>query len=209
MDRPSVKNNKNDLIYNNYDEFSSSSSGYFNASYKKARVDNSGRQYNYFEELKTEYDLLVDNCKNELAFQILQNSDFIFNVNKNNKDLIIYNEIIIKNDNQKININIDDVKKLSSKNKVLNGNYQKFILILNEIENKIKSDANHNFDFKIILKFSIEDVTNSIIIMKCESFLQIANEEFSYYKDENILENGLIQGFPFLISQINNYCNED
>ena len=40
--------------------------------------------------------------------------------------------------------------------------------------------------------------------MKCESFLQIANGEFSYYKDENILENGLIQGFPFLISQINN-----
>jgi len=43
--------------------------------------------------------------------------------------------------------------------------------------------------------------------MKCESFLQIENGKLSNYKDENILVNGLIEGFPFLISQINN--NED
>ena len=98
---------------------------------------------------------------------------------------------------------------MSSKNKVLNDNYQKFISILNEIENKIKNESSHNFDYKIILKFTLDNVANSIIIMTCESFLQIATGEFSYYKDENILSKGLIQGFPFLISQINNYCNED
>ena len=39
--------------------------------------------------------------------------------------------------------------------------------------------------------------------MTCESFLIIGDEK-SNYKDENILAKGLIQGFPFLINQINN-----
>jgi hypothetical protein len=97
---------------------------------------------------------------------------------------------------------------MSSKNKVLNDNYQKFISILNEIENKIENEASHNFDYKIILKFTLDNVANSIIIMTCESFLIIGDDDFNY-RDDNILENGLIQGFPFLINQINNYNTED
>ena len=138
----------------------------------------------------------------------MENSDFIINVNnKNNEALITYGEINIKDYNEKIDI--DDVKKMSSNNKVLNNNYQKFISILNEIENKIKNECEHNFDFKIILKFYIKDISNSIIIITCESFLQIANGEVFNYKDENILEKGLTQGFPFLINQINNNYDED
>ena len=198
-------------INNNNDNGNNSSSGIFSAqSYKNEKEYNSGRNIDSYEELKSEYDILVESSKNELPFQILQKSEFNINViNKDNKALITYNEIIIKNDNEIINKNIDDVKKMSSKNKVLNDNYQKFISILNEIENKIKNEASHNFDYKIILKFTLDNVANSIIIMTCESFLQIANGEFSYYKDENILSKGLIQGFPFLISQINNYNIED
>ena len=161
------------------------------------------------KSLKSEYDILVESSKNELPFQILQKSEFNINViNKDNKALITYNEIIIKNDNEIINKNIDDVKKMSSKNKVLNDNYQKFISILNEIENKIKNEASHNFDYKIILKFTLDNVANSIIIMTCESFLIIGDDDFNY-RDENILANGLIQGFPFLINQINSYNTED
>ena len=47
------------------------------------------------------------------------------------------------------------------KNKVLNGNYQKFLLILNEIENKIQNEASHNSDYKIISKFNLENFANS------------------------------------------------
>ena len=197
-------------INNNNDNGNNSSSGIFSAqSYKNEKEYNSGRNIDSYEELKSEYEILVENSKNEPPFQILQKSEFNINViNKDNKALITYNEIIIKNDNEIINKNIDDVKKMSSKNKILNDNYQKFISILNEIENKIKNETNHNFDFKIIFKFSIEDVTNSIINMTCESFLIIGDEK-SNYKDENILAKGSTQGILFLINQINRYNPED
>jgi len=197
-------------INNNNDNGNNSSSGIFSAqSYKNEKEYNSGRNIDSYEDLKSEYDILVESSKNELPFQILQKSEFNINViNKDNKALITYNEIIIKNDNEIINKNIDDVKKMSSKNKVLNDNYQKFISILNEIENKIKNETNNNFDFKIIFKFSIEDVTNSIINMTCESFLIIGDEK-SNYKDENILAKGSTQGILFLINQINRYNPED
>ena len=206
VERQSVQNNTN---YNN-DNGNNSSSGFFSAkSYRDEKEYNSGRHIDSYEELKSEYDILVESSKNELPFQILQKSEFNINViNKDNKVLITYKEIIIKNDNEIINKNIDDVKKMSSKNKVLNDNYQKFISILNEIENKIKNEASHNFDYKIILKFTLDNVANSIIIMTCESFLIIGDEK-SNYKDENILAYGLIQGFPFLINQINSYNTED
>ena len=197
-------------INNNNDNGNNSSSGIFSAqSYKNEKEYNSGRNIDSYEELKSEYDILVESSKNELPFQILQKSEFNINViNKDNKALITYNDIIIQNDKEIINKKkIDEVKKMDSKNKVLNDNYQKFISILYEIEDKIKNEASHNFNYKIKLKFNLDNVANSIIIMKCESFLQIENGELSNYKDENILVNGLIEGFPFLISQINN--NED
>ena len=197
-------------INNNNDNGNNSSSGIFSAqSYKNEKEYNSGRNIDSYEELKSEYEILVENSKNELPFQILQKSEFNINViNKDYKALITYNEIIIKNDNEIINKNIDDVKKMSSKNKILNDNYQKFISILNEIENKIKNEASHNFGYKIILKFTLDNVANSIIIMTCESFLIIGDEE-SNYKDENILAKGLTQGILFLINQINRYNPED
>ena len=205
-ERQSVQNNTN----NNNDNGNNSSSGLFSGpSYKYEKENNSGRYIDNFEELKSEYEILVESSKNELPFQILQKSEFNINViNKDNKALITYNEIIIKNDNEIIKKNIDDVKKMSSKNKVLNDNYQKFISILNEIENKIENEASHNFDYKIILKFTLDNVANSIIIMTCESFLIIGDDDFNY-RDENILAYGLIQGFPFLINQINSYNTED
>jgi hypothetical protein len=206
VERQSMQNNTN---YNN-DNGNNSSSGFFSAqSYKNEKEYNSGRNIDSYEDLKSEYDILVESSKNELPFQILQKSEFNINViNKDNKALITYNEIIIKNDNEIINKNIDDVKKMSSKNKILNDNYQKFISILNEIENKIKNEASHNFDYKIILKFTLDNVANSIINMTCESFLIIGDEK-SNYKDENILAKGLTQGILFLINQINRYNPED
>ena len=101
----------------------------------------------------------------------MENSIFIINVNnKNNEALITYSEINIKDYNEKIYI--EDVKKMSSNNKVLNNNYQKFISILYEIENKIKNECEHNFDFKIILKFYIKDISNSIIIIHVNFFFK-------------------------------------
>ena len=205
-ERQSKQNNTN---YNNDNGNNSNYEAFSAQSYQNEKENNSGRNIDSYEELKSEYEILVENSKNELPFQILQKSEFNINViNKDNKALITYNEIIIKNDNEIINKNIDDVKKMSSKNKVLNDNYQKFISILNEIENKIENEASHNFDYKIILKFTLDNVANSIIIMTCESFLIIGDDDFNY-RDDNILANGLIQGFPFLINQINNYNTED
>ena len=124
---------KNEL--NNYNNNSISSRGVFSGeSYIREKAENSGRSLESYEDLKTEYELLKENFqnKNEVAFSILENSEFNLNVNKENKDLINYSEINI---NEK-KYNISEIKKITSKNKIVNNNYQKLISFLDEIEKK-------------------------------------------------------------------------
>ena len=107
---------------NNNNEQNHSNTGYFsNASYLKEK-ETSMRAF----FVGTEYDILKNKCYNELPFKILQNSVFNFNViNKENKALITYNEIKIKDYNDKISI--EEVKNISSENKILNVNEEIYI----------------------------------------------------------------------------------
>ena len=184
---------------NNNNEQNHSNTGYFsNASYLKEK-ETSMRTF----FVGTEYDILKDECYNELPFKILQNSVFNFNViNKENKALITYNEIKIKDYNDKISI--EEVKNISSENKILNDNYKRFISTLNEIEKKIKDECKHNIDFKIILKFSTIDVYNLNFIIRCDYYLEISDEKQPItFKDENILDGGLLKGLQYLINKVN------
>ena len=139
-----------------------------------------------------------------MAFKTLQNSEFTFNVNKENKDLINYTEIKING----TKFNINQVKKFSSKNKIINDNYIKLLSFLNEIEKKIKDDCQHNLEFNITLKFSTENVFNSNFNIKCEYILKIVGEKPSNFKDENIFESELTEGFQYLINEINNNAED-
>ena len=66
-----MQNNSND----NNDNWNNSISGVFRVlSYKNEKENNSG---DTFEELKSEYEILVESSKNELPFQILQNLNLI------------------------------------------------------------------------------------------------------------------------------------
>ena len=176
-----------------------SNTGYFsNASYLKEK-ETSMRTF----FVGTYYDILKDECYNELPFKILQNSVFNFNViNKENKALITYNEIKIKDYNDKISI--EEVKNISSENKILNVNYKRFISTLNKIEKKIKDECKHNIDFKIKLKFSTIDVYNLNFIIRCDYYLEISDEKQPItFKDENILDGGLLEGLQYLINKVN------
>ena len=172
-----------------------------NPSYNKQRDEDSGRNFDYYEDVN-EYDLLIKKCQDEMAFKILQNSKFSLNVKKENKDLISYNKIKTYDKE----IDIDQVKSISSKNKVLNDNYKKFISFLNEIEKKIKNDCPHTLEFDITLKFFTETV--NIFSITCEYILVISGKEPKNYKDNDILESGISGGFEYLINEIKNN-NED
>ena len=167
--------------------------------------EKSGRSIGIYEEIKTEYEELWEKCEKEIAFKILQQSDFNFIINKNEK-YFNCNEITIKDYNAKINY--EEIKKIFTKNHILNKNYKKFISILNDFENKIENDCKYTLEFKISLQFNMENVINSIIVITCNYYLEISPEDTFHYKDENILERGLSEGFQYLINELNNYCED-
>ena len=206
MERQSAQGNNN-IMNSNYEDSSDSRGVFSGESYKREKEENSGRSLDSYEDLKTEYEILKEKYEkdeNEMAFKTLQNSEFTLNVNKENKDLINYTEIII--DGTKFNIN--QIKKFSSKNKIINDNYIKFLSFLNEIEKKIKNECLLDRKFTITLKFSTENVYNSNFNITCDYILKIVNEEPYNYKDENIIEKGLSEGFQYLIDEINNNADD-
>ena len=81
---------------------------------------------------------------------------------------------------------------------------KRFISTLNEIEKKIKDECKHNIDFKITLKFSTIDVYNLNFIIRCDYYLEISDEKQPItFKDENILDRGLLEGLQYLINKVN------
>ena len=131
----------------------------------------------------------------------MESSTFTLNVKKENNETIINIGNIIIND-KKVKIDIDTFKNNKSKDETINNNYKKFLLIFNEIQNRIKNEYKKDYPFDIILNFTrhYQDLKN---IMKCEYILKIPNRKDISFKDENILNEELNDGLLFLISKIN------
>ena len=121
---------------------------YFNCSFESEN-ENSGIWSRY--RMLTEYDELKEKCGNEIAFQILSNSIFKFEFNKDQNNNIIYRCYEIRINNLIIEKSLDEIKAITPKNVILINNFNKFLNILEFIIKKIKSGFSANFRFLIAL----------------------------------------------------------
>ena len=203
MDR---NNNNNYGMNNNISIGSSQSSGLFNSpSYLKEKEENSGRSWGQFdiEERPTEYKQVQENCKNEIAFQILSDSSFKFKFYKNDKTIKYEcTEIKIYGEKQQNN-NLEYYKNLPVQNDIVKVNYTKFMDILYKILERIKVEFSGIFDFAITLIFiANRQIVDSIFQIECTYKLEINNENIPEFKDNNILNKELVQGLNFIINEI-------
>ena len=196
--------NLNNQGYNN--NFSvSSSPGYFsNPSYKKEKDENSGRNFdNYEEPIILVYDDLKAKYRDDICFKILQKSTFILNVNKkDNKVTFEFGKIKINNDMQ---IEYDIAMNSTSKTKIVNDNYNKFKQFLNNIKKLLEENCSNNFSFKVTLNFQTKTVQKSEFNIKCLYYLEIPGEDNNEFRDENILfidDLSTSEGFGYLLNDI-------
>ena len=206
----SNQNYINDSVVN-----SGSVSGYFNSPSLNSEKDKIGKSLGQIDEQNiSEYAVTKKRCEKEVCFHILDQSTFSFHTNrkgsKESKTSITFEEISVSHqDYQNKKFTIDEIKKLTAKDETLKESYKKFLSVLESIINRIKNEFSLQYKLKIILKFRIIDIQNSKYIIKCTSVAKIPGEKDSEYSDENILENGLTFGFPYLLNEINNEVYND
>ena len=149
---------------------------------------------------------------NDLEY-ILNESKFILHTNKKGEiPFIIYDEIIvIKNENEIENKTIEEIRKPTTDNvnDKLANNYKKFLSFLDQIESKLSSDFNNNYKLKMTLNFETQNIKNDDFIITCFYDVEIPGENSEQFKDNNILTNGIGEGFQYMLNEINssNYSN--
>ena len=203
---------KNQILNKNYNENSSSYNNnyYFGSdSYNLAK-----KQYGEIENLEgpepqtDENSIIKDKNSQETISKILNNSCFKFYTNKTGtKPLIIYDEITFQQNNK---ITIDEIKKIKTNDEVLMNNYTKFLSILKEIENRIEKEFSFKYKITVTLNFKTTSIDNSKYNIRCDYNLNIPHEEYPFeYADENIIENGVLSGLFYLISEIKDEIYSD
>ena len=148
------------------------------------------------KQIKLEYVNIDDNP--DWVKEILNKSLIEIKTNKEKKE-IEYKRISY-GDNNSI-IQKEEFSKLLNKLDEKNG----LKIFFKEVENKIKTEFNHNFSLKFDIELKNEGKNN---IEATYIFYDPKNEKdkLSFYKDENILINGTesnLQGFNFMINEIN------
>ena len=148
------------------------------------------------KQIKLEYVNIDDYT--DLVKEILNKSSIEIKTNKEKKE-IEYKRISY-GDNNSI-IQKEEFSKLLNKLDEKNG----LKIFFKEVENKIKTEFNHNFSLKFYIELKNEGKNN---IEATYIFYDPKNEKdkLSFYKDENILINGTesnLQGFNFMINEIN------
>ena len=192
--------------------YSGSVSGYFNSPSLNSEKDKLGKSLGQIVEQNiSEYEATKKKCEKELSFHILDKSTFSFHTNrKGSIPSIIFEEISVSHqDYQNQTFTIDAIKNLTAEDETLKDNYKKFLIVLESIINRIKNEFSLQYKLKIILKFRTTDIQNSKYIIKCIYKVEIPGERPLEFKDENILENGLTNGFPYLLNEINNESYKD
>ena len=103
-------------------------------------------------------------------------------------------------------------EKYSEIPKILKDDVPEFITFMNEFKEKIEKKYNNNYSLIITLKFNIvgdlKDLVGKLYNINCvyeleKLGLDSDENKVKKYKDENILVNGLSEGFEFLIEEIN------
>ena len=155
-----------------------------------------------------------------LANELLIKSEFRLHTNKRELNpFIIYDDINYGNSKIKINEKFPQIKKYFKGNKtenILFKNFHKFIKFLKEFKNRLKDEFKLNYNLRIDLNFekegndNIDKTYNIKCIYKFYNPDPKENDKISFV-DENILfdgNNSNLQGFPYLINEINNESYE-
>mgnify|MGYP006873058196 CR=1 FL=1 len=201
INAPSVQE-AHENVYNefgNRDLDSSSSSPFNQGSYQSAKQKSNRSFDNDFENEEEVYDT------NEFEYKILSESIFKLHTNqKGATPFIVYDEIkIIINKSKNENKTIEDIRSATTSNEKLSNNYKKFLSFLDNFENSMLNEFNkNNYNFKITLKFETRNINNNDFIITCIYEVELPGEEAQKFKDENILINGLGEGFQYMTSAI-------
>ena len=199
------------MIYPNYYNSSISSSIHgplSKSSFIKERENNSGRQVVNEGPTEIIFADLTEKCKDDICFRILCNSTFILNVNKiDNKTIIKYEKIIIND--KKEQIDIEKVKKNNNTSQygIINDKYNKFLSIIEFIENTIENDYKNDFPFKVTIYFNEINIQSSIFNLNCNYILEIPGKDINEYNnefsDKNIFNKKIKDGLLYLINEVN------
>ena len=229
-----IKNNGIDNSNKNQEKNSSKNNNESNVSKAslnstKPKTNNSIIDKNYLL-LKNELEnnnsapLIIDEINKykgfeELIKNILKKSSINLHVDKEKEPNFVIDEVNYGD----LNITIDvkkfleslsiynNIKKENENN--LDKNYKKFYSFLKEFKDRIISSYKNNYILKIKLKFNYENKTNiddNIDKITCKYIFYEPkfNNPITFLED-NILINGTnsnIQGFEFMIFEINNEC---
>ena len=156
-----------------------------------------------------EMDFEIDNedyDENELVYKILNNSKFVLHTNKKGKiPFIIYDEIkLFKKEKEIENKTIEEIKNATTSNEKLLNNYNKLLSFLDKFGRSLSNEFNNEYKLKITLNFETQYINNNDFIITCLYDIEIPGENNEQYKDENILTNGIGEGFQYMLSEINN-----
>jgi len=147
--------------------------------------------------------------KNELVYKILNKSKFILHTNKKGRaPFIIYDEIkIIVDEEETENKTIEEIRKAIIKDGRLINNFKKFLSFLDQIESSLSNEFINNYKLKISLNFETQSINNNNdFIIACFYEIEIPGENPEQFKDNNILTNGIGEGFQYMLNEIN-YSN--
>ena len=179
----------------------SSSFGPFSQNSYIAAKQRSNRMFDMDFEIDNE-----DYDENELVYKILKNSKFVLHTNKKGKiPFIIYDEIkLFKKEKEIENKTIEEIKNATTSNEKLLNNYNKLLSFLDKFERSLSNEFNNEYKLKITLNFETQYINNNDFIITCLYDIEIPGENNEQYKDENILTNGIGEGFQYMLSEINN-----
>ena len=179
----------------------SSSFGPFSQNSYIAAKQRSNRMFAMDFEIDNE-----DYNENELVYKILNNSKFVLHTNKKGKiPFIIYDEIkLFKKEKEIENKTIEEIKNATTSNEKLLNNYNKLLSFLDKFGRSLSNEFNNEYKLKITLNFETQYINNNDFIITCLYDIEIPGENNEQYKDENILTNGIGEGFQYMLSEINN-----
>ena len=154
----------------------------------------------------------------EMVEHILKESKIKLHINNSREEpVIIYEEINIGINNIFLENNeLQKCKEYFLKNKietVIAKSYLKLMEFIDEFENRIKTEFKYKYNLNIQLHFKrigIDKNTGLYDIQCIYYFFSPDNNEIETFKEENILKtNSKLQGFLFLIEEINNEKYKD
>ena len=179
----------------------SSSFGPFSQNSYLAAKQRSNRMFEMDFEIDNE-----DYDENELVYKILNNSKFELHTDKKGKiPFIIYDEIkLFKKEKEIENKTIEEIKNATTSNEKLLNNYNKLLSFLDKFGRSLSNEFNNEYKLKITLNFETQYINNNDFIITCLYDIEIPGENNEQYKDENILTNGIGEGFQYMLSEINN-----